>query len=274
MTATTATEAPAAEVAAAPAKSQLHTFGAILWRDVFVALRQFPTFIGQAIIQPFFTLFVFGVLLSDAGYVDGDYSAVLLPGVLALNGFLGGMQNTALPLVVDFSYTREIEDRLLSPISLRLVAVEKILFGALYGFVASLMMTPVGMILLDLSWPISKTVPALGIAGLGALAGASIGMCLGTSVSSDKVDVMFTLVLMPLLFTGSTQFPLVALDEVRWFQVICGANPLSYASEGMRAVTSPNVEHVPLPITLIVLVGSICLFAAVGIRGFLRRAQA
>ena len=84
---------------------------------------------------------------------------------------------------------------------------------------------------------------------------------------------MFTLVLMPLLFTGSTQFPLVALDEVRWFQVICGANPLSYASEGMRAVTSPDVEHVPLPITLIVLVGSICLFAAIGIRGFLRRAQ-
>ena len=167
----TATTAMTSETPASPASRQIHTFGAILWRDVFVALRQFPTFIGQAIIQPFFTLFVFGVLLSDAGYVDGDYSAVLLPGVLALNGFLGGMQNTALPLVVDFSYTREIEDRLLSPISLPLVAVEKILFGALYGFVASLMMTPVGMVLLDLSWPISKTIPALGIAGLGALAG-------------------------------------------------------------------------------------------------------
>ncbi|MFH8485211.1 ABC transporter permease [Streptomyces longisporoflavus] len=271
MSATTA--APVKSAPTPPAQGQLHTFRAIIWRDIFVALRQLPTFIGQAIIQPFFTLFVFGVLLSDAGYVDGDYSAVLLPGVLALNGFLGGMQNTALPLVVDFSYTREIEDRLLSPISLRLVAVEKIVFGGLYGFVASLMMTPVGMVLLDLSWPISRTVPALGIALLGAIAGASIGLCLGTSVSSDKVDVMFTLVLMPLLFTGSTQFPLGALDEVRWFQVICGANPLSYASEGMRAVTSPQVEHIPLPVTLVVLVGAILLFATLGIRGFLRRAQ-
>ncbi|GAB2883590.1 ABC transporter permease [Streptomyces deserti] len=253
---------------------QLQTFGAIMWRDVFVTLRQFPTFIGQAVIQPFSTLFVFGVLLNNAGYVDGDYSSVLLPGVLALNGFLGGMQNTALPLVVDFSYTREIEDRLLSPISLWLVAAEKMLFGALYGLVAAVIMTPVGLALLGLSWSVAEIAAALVIAGLGALAGAAIGMVLGTSVSSDKVDVMFTLVLMPLLFTGSTQYPLLALGEVRWFQVICGANPLSYASEGMRAVTGASGEHVPLPVSLLVLGAAIALFGALGMRGFLRRAQA
>lgn len=252
---------------------QVQTFSAIMWRDVFVTLREFPTFVGQAIIQPFSTLFVFGVLLNSAGYVDGDYSSVLLPGILALNGFLGGMQNTALPLVVDFSYTREIEDRLLSPISLRWVAAEKILFGAVYGVVAAAVMTPVGLSLLGLSWSATQIGLALMIAALGSLAGAAIGLVLGTSVPSDKVDVMFTLVLMPMLFTGSTQFPLSALDEVRWFQVICGANPLSYASEGIRAVTAADGEHVSLTVSLLVLVGSIALFATLGIRGFLRRAQ-
>ena len=50
----------------------------------------------------------------------------MLPGLLALNAFFGGLQSVAFPLVLDFAWTREIEDRLLAPISLPLVAVEKI----------------------------------------------------------------------------------------------------------------------------------------------------
>ncbi len=51
---------------------------------------------------------------------------IMLPGLLALNAFFGGLQSVAFPLVLDFAWTREIEDRLLAPISLPLVAVEKI----------------------------------------------------------------------------------------------------------------------------------------------------
>ena len=73
-------------------------------------------------------------MLGDIGYVQDDFAQVLLPGIIAMNGFLGALQNTTLPLVLDFSWTREIEDRLLAPISIPLVAVEKIVFGALRGF--------------------------------------------------------------------------------------------------------------------------------------------
>ncbi len=253
--------------------TSLRTFNAILWRDVFVTGRELPSFLAQVIVQPFFTLFIFAKVLGDIGFVQGDFAAVLLPGIVAMNGFLGALQNTTLPLVLDFSWTREIEDRLLAPIPIPLVAVEKMVFGALRGLLAAVLMIPIGFAMLDVTWPASGLLPALLVIVLGSLAGAAVGMVVGTSVSSRHINVMFAVILTPLLFTGSAQFPWRALSEdLRWFQVLCALNPLTYISEGMRAELAPHVPHLPLWVCLVVLVASIAGFGALGVRGFLRRA--
>lgn len=252
--------------------TSLRTFNAILWRDVFVTGRELPSFLAQVIIQPFFTLFIFAKVLGDIGYVQADFAAVLLPGIVAMNGFLGALQNTTLPLVLDFSWTREIEDRLLAPIPIPMVAVEKMVFGALRGLLAAVLMIPIGFAMLDVSWPLSGLPVALLVIVLGSLAGAAVGMVIGTSVSPRHITVMFAVILTPLLFTGSAQFPWPALDGLRWFQVLCALNPLTYVSEGMRAVLVPNVEHMPLWVCFVVLVASILGFGALGMRGFMRRA--
>src|SRR5882724_2593432 len=109
------------------------TFFAVLWRDVFVTWREIVPFIAQVVIQPFLTLFIFGKVLANLGYVQGNFAEILLPGVVALNGFLGALQSTTMPLVLDFAWTREIEDRLLAPMPIPLVAVEKMVFGAFRG---------------------------------------------------------------------------------------------------------------------------------------------
>ncbi|NUT93024.1 MAG: ABC transporter permease [Saccharothrix sp.] len=248
------------------------TFGALLWRDVFVTGRELPSFLAQVIIQPFFILFIFAKVLGDIGFVQGDFAAVLLPGIVAMNGFLGALQNTTLPLVLDFSWTREIEDRLLAPIPIPLVAVEKMVFGALRGLLAAVLMVPIGFLMLDVTWPVSGLPAALLVIVLGSLAGAAVGMVIGTSVSPRHITVMFAVILTPLLFTGSAQFPWTELDGLRWFQVVCALNPLTYVSEGTRAVLAPGVPHIPLWVCLVVLVVSIAGFGALGIRGFLRRA--
>lgn len=253
--------------------SQLRTFQAILWRDVFVTGRELPSFLAQVIIQPFFILFIFAKVLGDIGYVQDDFAQVLLPGIIAMNGFLGALQNTTLPLVLDFSWTREIEDRLLAPIAIPLVAVEKIVFGAVRGFFAAVLMVPVGFAMLDVSWEWSGIPGALLVIILGCLAGGSVGMVIGTSVPARRVNVMFAVILTPLLFTGSSQFPWRSLsDDLLWFKVICALNPLTYVSEGMRAELVPDVPHIPLPIVLLVLVVAIAGFGALGLRGFMKRA--
>jgi len=251
----------------------LRIFAAVLWRDIVVTGREILPFLAQTILQPLFTLFVFGSLLTDLGYVEGSYAAILLPGIVALNGFLGALQSTALPLVLDFSWTREIEDRLLAPIPVSWVAVEKMAFGALRGILSALLMIPVGFLVLDnVSWSVSALPGVLGLVVLGSLVGAAIGMTIGTLVNARQINVIFGVILIPLMFTGSTQFPWRGLSDLAWFQVLCALNPLTYVSEGMRHLLVPEVPSIPMWIDVSVLFFALCVFGFIGGKGFMRRA--
>ncbi|MGH3632047.1 MAG: ABC transporter permease [Sciscionella sp.] len=277
---TTATAAPAGTpTPAAPGQNRfvlsMQTFGSVLWRDVFVTGREMLPFLAQVVIQPFFTLFIFGVVLPNGGYIDAaKFGPILLPGVIALNGFLGALQNTTMPLVLDFSWTREIEDRLLAPMPITLVAVEKMVFGALRGFIAAALMVPIGLLMLQgVSWPADKLLPLAGVVALAALAGAAIGMTIGTLVPPRRINIMFAVILTPLMFTGATQFPWHGLTQLQWFQVVCAINPLTYASEGMRdLLLHGQLQSIPLWIDVLALLASLVVFGTIGIKGFMRRA--
>ena len=91
------------------------------------------------------------------------------------------------------------------------VAVEKIVFGALRGLLASLAMVPIGFLVLDdVSWPGSGLVPAFLVAVLGAVLGGAMGLAVGTAVPARRINVLTSVIFVPLIFTGSVQFP------VRW----------------------------------------------------------
>ncbi len=65
-----------------------------------------PAFLTQALLQPLFFLFVFGRVLPEIAAARGSYGGELLPGIMALTLVLTALQNTALPLVIEFSFTR------------------------------------------------------------------------------------------------------------------------------------------------------------------------
>ncbi|MFC0114405.1 ABC transporter permease [Kibdelosporangium aridum] len=264
----TAVDMPRAGVSVAT-----RTFFMVLWRDIFVTWREIVPFLAQVVIQPFLTLFIFGKVLADLGYVQGNFAAILLPGVVALNGFFGALQSTTMPLVMDFAWTREIEDRLLAPIPIPLVAIEKMIFGAIRGVLSALLMAPVGFLILDdVTWPASSWPLVVVVVVLGSLVGSAIGMVLGTLVPPNRINIMFAIILVPLMFTGSTQFPWRGLENLEWFQVLCALNPLTYVSEAMRAELVPQVPHIPLWLNMVVMAGSVIVFGAIGIKGFMRRA--
>jgi ABC-2 type transport system permease protein len=244
------------------AADSIRVFLALLERDLYVISKSLPSFLAQTVPQPFFMLFVFGRVLADLGVVGGSFTQILLPGIIALNAFIGALQATALPLVMDFSYTREIEDRLLAPVSTRLVAIEKIVLGGLRGFLAGVIMIPIGLLIIGgVDWAPEGILPAVLILLLGSLTAAAIGMMMGTMVPPNRIEIAFVLAMTPLMFTGATQFTLGSLENLRWFQVLCGLNPLSYATEGMRAVLldPTEVASLPLWISVLVLLGSCAL---------------
>ncbi|MBV8999164.1 MAG: ABC transporter permease [Solirubrobacterales bacterium] len=258
---------------AAPRVSQGRAFRAVLGRDLFVTGKELPVFLAQVILQPLFLLFVFGKVLGSLGYTQHGYSDLLFPGLLALTAVITGMQTLAFPLVVEFGWTKEIEDRLLAPMSTALVAGEKVLFASLRAITATAIMIPIGILVLgSIPWRWSG-VPLLVFAlVLGSLLGAGLGMVLGTLVVPQRINIVFSLVFTPLLFTGCSQYPWPSLSRLPWFQVVTACNPMTYVSESMRAALVPSVPHIAVWVCVVVLLGSVSALMVIGVRGFYRRA--
>jgi len=276
---TTTTTAPPAP-APAPSRTtntraaQLQAFLALCERDFWVAFRrQLGSFLAQTLLQPIFYLFIFGRVLPEIGAAGQGYGTLLLPGIIALTLFLTALQNTSLPLVIEFSYTKEIEDRLLAPLPAALIGVQKVVVAAVRGIVGALMILPLAAVILpggvefgDISW-----LGFVAVMLIGPLAGAAVGLVLGTAVDARQINVVFAVVLTPLLFTGATFYPWAALDSLRWFQVITLINPLTYVSEGLRAALT-TAPHLGSGWIALRLVGWTLVFGVIGVRGFERRA--
>jgi ABC-2 type transport system permease protein len=252
----------------------LRAFLAICSRDLWVAVRHEPIgFLAQALLQPIFFLFIFGRVLPEIGAAQGNYGSALLPGIMALTTVLTALQNTALPLVIEFSFTKEIEDRVLAPLPVSWVGIEKMLVAAARGVVAGALILPLGALILpggidlgDASW-----LGVIAVVVFGALVGSGIGLTMGTLVPPNRISLSFTLVFTPLVFTGATFYPWQSLDGLRWFQVVTLFNPLTYVSEGMRGALT-SAPHLATHWIVLGLLVSLVGLTVVGLRGFLSRA--
>ncbi len=254
--------------------SQWRAFRAVLRRDLYVTWREFPAFLAQVILQPLFLLFVFGYVLKSLGYTQHGYTNVLYPGLLALTAVLTAMQALAFPLVAEFGWTKEIEDRLLAPMPTSYVVGEKVLFALLRSLTATLIMIPLGIVVLG-SIPWRWEALPLFLAGLilGGLVGAGFGLVMGTFVRPERISLLFSLVFTPLLFTGCTQYPWPKLENIRWFQIVTACNPMTYVSELMRGAMVPDeVPHISPWVCIVVLIPAVSVLLTVGLRGFYRRA--
>jgi ABC-2 type transport system permease protein len=184
------------------------------------------------------------------------------------------MQSVALPLTIEFGYTKEIEDRLLSPLPVWLVGIQKMVFAAIRGLITGGLIIPLGRLILGAGFVVSIDHPILLpiIAVLCALAGAAVGLTMGTIIQPNQIGLMFSLILTPILFTGCVYYPWALLDRLRWFQVVTLFSPLTYASEGFRASLVPQAPHMPVPAIIAGQIAFLVFFTYTGVRGFLKRA--
>ena len=107
---------------------------------------------------------------------------------------------------------------------------------------------------------------------LGSMLGAGLGLLLGTAVVPQRINIVFSLVFTPLLFTGCSQYPWPSLSHLRWFQIVTALNPMTYVSEGMRGALVPYVPHIAPWVCVVVLTCSLVVLMTIGVRGFYRRA--
>ena len=258
----------------APKVSEVAVFGALLRRDMRVARKELHFFLLRTTMQPLLFLIVFGYLLPRMGFVRGGYQSALLPGILAVSLCLSAIQSVALPMVQDFGWTREIEDRLLAPVPTWVIAAEKIVAGVLQGVIAALFVLPLARLIMG---PIAHlTFSNVGsvavVTVLGATAFSALGLWLGTGIAPQQIGLMFSVIIAPMMFFGCAYYPWRGLDAVPVMKWIVLLNPLVYVAEGMRGALTPEIPHMPLPVSMLALFLVAALFWTMGLRSFRKRA--
>jgi ABC-2 type transport system permease protein len=258
--------------------SQASAFGALLLRDLTVLRKNLKEFIPRTVLQPLLLVFVFTYVFPKIGQGVGGggagatlFSSVLVAGVIGTAILFQGIQSTALPLVQEFGYTREIEDRVLAPLPVALVAFEKVVAGALQCAIAAIIVFPIAAIVpatpvhLHINWLILLT-----LGPLACLMSAGLGLMFGTIFDPRTIPMLFGVIVIPITFLGCTYYSWLALEPIKWLKIGTLVNPLVYLSEGFRAALTP-VPHMSLLAVYPVVTGFAVLFTWLGIRGFTKR---
>jgi len=273
---TTAVERPvvAARTHRATEAAPAAVFLALLRRDVRVVRRELPYFLVRTVMQPMLFIVVFGWLLPKMGFVRGAYTTALLPGVLAVSLTLSAIQSVVLPMVQDFGWTREIEDRLLAPVPTPLVGVEKIVVGVLQGIIAAVVVLPASRLIMG-PIPGLTLVHAgaiIAVTLLGAATFSALGLLMGSIINPQQIGLMFSTIVAPMIFFGCAYYPWRGLDAVPVAQYAVLINPLVYVAEGMRAALTPGAPHMPLATVVGAQLVILTVFCTFGLRAFMRRA--
>ena len=179
-------------------------FFAMLRRDMRVARRELPFFLLRTTMQPLMLMVVFGYLLPKLGMMQGNYTTTLLPGVLALSIALSAVQSIALPMVAQFGFSREIEDRLLAPIPVRLVAAELVVAATLQGILAGLVVLPAGRLIMGPipGLELANIFQVLAVTTIGAAAFSALGLFLGCAIQPQQIGLLFSTIVGPMIFLG------------------------------------------------------------------------
>src|SRR2546423_15393466 len=133
------------------------TFLALLHRDLRVARRELISFLLRVVLIPLLSTFIFGFVMPRMVIIQRGYTDMLLPGILGLSMTLSSMQAVSLPLVIDFGWSKEIEDRLLAPISIAGVALEKIFVGVIQEIIDGIDVMPLAWVLIRVHLNLSLT---------------------------------------------------------------------------------------------------------------------
>ena len=259
-------------------------FKALLLRDMTVLRKNLKEFIPRTVLQPFLLVFVFTYVFPKIGQGIGatrgagasNFATLLVAGVVGITILFQGIQSVALPMVQEFGYTKEIEDRVMAPLPVSLVALAKVASGAIQGLIAAAIVFPIAAVVpaspvhLEVDWLVLVT-----LAPLACITSAALGLTFGTVFEPRTVPIMFGVVVIPLTFLGAVYYSWVALTPIKvagfsWLKVLVLLNPLIYMNEGFRAALT-NASHMSLWAVYGALLAFAAFFLYMGVKGFKRR---
>jgi ABC-2 type transport system permease protein len=313
MTTISQAPAPAAEQAGPPSAAEIaaliaeapeprptlvRTFNAMMAREFRVLRRNAIATFTRAVMQPLLFVFVFAYVFPKIGggfNLGGgagagaaragaaragaagsvNFATILVPGLMASMLLMQGIMAVTFPLVMEFSWQRTIEDRALAPVPIRVLAIQKIVAGAVQSFIGAVIVFPIVLLVHASGQAPHVHVTNWALFALilvfASLLTSALGLLLGTIMDPRKMQMLFAVVLLPATMLGCVYYPWSALHHIRWLQILVLINPMVYMSEGLRAVLTPVLGHMPLWGVLLALIGGTVVVGYLGTRTFTKR---
>ena len=257
-------------------------FLGLFLRDLRVLLREFHVFLARVGMQPLLFLFVFTFILPRMGGANlmatgggVDFGTILLPGLMAVAIMFSGIASVALPLSQEFGVTREIDDRVMCPLPLWAVALEKVCFSAMQSIIAAMLVIPMAYYIpaAPVRVHVANWFLLALVLVLSSLLTGSLGLVIGSTVNPRQIGLVFSILVVPITFLGCVYYPWANLGRsgLVWIQVGVLFNPIVYMSEGLRASVTPGITHMPWWAILSALVFFTAALGRWGLKGFLGR---
>src|SRR5262245_61698706 len=248
---------------------------ALLRRYLPVATPNAVPILMGTLTQPILVVLVFGNILPRLHLVADEFRTVMVPGLMSITMLMAGVQGVLMPLSGDLSGSREVDERLLAPISVLGVAFEKVVAGAIHAGTAGLVALPAMMLLMHKVSGVEVHPRYLMLVPLVVLSGllsAAFGLTLGTQVQPRFAGLLFAVVLGPLMLFGCAYYPWAQLAKIGPVRYLFLLNPLTFVSEAMRLAVTPDAPHMPTLLLLAGLLGWLLVFTLLGTRSFQKRA--
>lgn len=252
-------------------------FKTMVKRDLIIQIRDKWEFVFRVAMLPFMLILLYGYILPKVGLVPESFPTQMFPGMVGMSILVTGIHGTAVPLTLDFNMSREIEDRLMAPVNIRVIALAKMFVGIIESWIGGMIVLPISLMLmrgsLNLTINPQSILILIPVLMLAALSSATLGLLVGTIIKPSQIAAMFPGFLMPMVFLGAIFFSWGALTVTPIIKILVLVNPLVYVNEALRAIITPQIAHMPILYSILGILLSILIMGYIGGRRFIHMAK-
>jgi ABC-type multidrug transport system permease subunit len=208
---------------------------AILWADLRFLKRDWKRTLLTGLIGPVLYLVTFGFGLGKSVSMEGtSYLDFIIPGIIALSCMNTSFSSAGMRLNVDRLFYKSFDELLMAPVSLYSIVIGKAAIGVVRGFLASLPLIILGLILsgnFHINWQfVLSLFISLSVFSLLGVMGAFLAK------SHQDMSTFSTVIIVPMSFLCGTFFSVNNLPYfIKWILYIL---PLTHSSQAIRAATS------------------------------------
>jgi ABC-2 type transport system permease protein len=243
---------------------------AIWYREIKVFIREYSRLIG-ALVQPLMWLIIFGTglgsIISTSSISGSNYITFIFPGILAMTVLFGSLffgMYIILDKRVDF-----LKEVLVAPLSRTTIFFGKVLGGSTDGIIQIIVLMILGSLFFGIHFTVLSVVASLVIIFLLMISIISLGLTIGSIMSSPEgFGLVTSFLIFPLFLLSGALFPVNNLPS--WLHVFVSLNPVSYAVDALRSIVLGLPASFGLPMDFGVLIGFAIVMIIIGTQAFKR----